>query len=277
MIWQYLYPHKLINKIAYYLGNSKILWLKNFLIKIFIKKYKVDLAESKIQNIKNFKTFNHFFTRKINRKIILDNHKIIAPADGIIQSCGKLNQEDALSIKKRHFLLNSLLADNKYFHQFTNGQYCTIYLAPKDYHRVHMPYIGKLLRMQFVPGKLFSVNNKSTNKINNIFSRNERIICYFESPIGIFAVILVGAIIVGSISTVWDGLITPPHRAKPFVRDYHDKDLIIKQGAELGFFAAGSTVITLLPNGCNMRFNAEAGSHIRMGDFIAFSDVFTSD
>lgn len=200
-----------------------------------------------------YPTYNDFFGRQLKpecRPIDDNPNSIVSPADGNIAQIGTIAEQKILQAKKHYYTLNSLLAnDSKLAATFMDGNFATIYLAPKDYHRIHMPVAGQLKKMLHVPGKLFSVNPVAAENIPDLFARNERVITIFDTEFGPMAVILVGAMIVGSIQTVWHGVITPPHKGTIRKWDYANQDISLAKGAELGRFKLGSTVILLLPKG----------------------------
>lgn len=250
---QSLLPHHLLSKFAYKLATVQNKTIKNMLIKLFIKKFNVDLSQAQIQDPTQYQNFNSFFTRKLlpaTRPIASpDTHNsIISPVDGTVLTLGEIKPNSLYQAKSKTYTLTSLLASKNLAELFHNGSYITQYLSPKDYHRVHMPYSGQLQQMIYVPGMLFSVNPISSNVIDSIFARNERVICLFKTDVGYMAVILVGAMLVGSMATSWHGVITPPHsnNSKEIKTwDYSDNPIEIKKAEEIGFFQMGSTVICL--------------------------------
>lgn len=246
---QYLLPHKIISLIAHLSANCKIIWVKNYLIGYFIKRYAVNMNEAIEADPFAYATYNQFFTRRLKpeaRPIDASPAAIVSPADGAIAQIGRINNEKIIQAKGHDYSVHDLLANDPCAEQFLNGSFATVYLAPKDYHRVHMPFNGKLLKMLYIPGKLFSVNNHAAENIPNVFARNERVAAIFDTAAGPMAVILVGAMIVGSIETTWAGQITPPHTSQIKNYNYANQDAIeIAKGAEMGLFKLGSTVIIL--------------------------------
>lgn len=241
---QYCVPQHFYTQLMGILGNIKWPWLKNYLIKIFIDKYQVDLSEAVIEDYRAYPTFNEFFTRYLKpsaRQFVSQENDIACPADGFISQLGDIDQETLFQAKGFYFNLTELLGGYRELSQpFIDGKFATIYLAPKNYHRVHMPLTGKLRETIYVPGKLFSVNQDTAAAVPHLFSRNERLICLFDTKIGPMAVILVGALIVGNIKTIWD---ETPRRKKISRQIYSGQE--IKIGAEMGHFLVGSTVIVL--------------------------------
>lgn len=204
------------------------------------------------QQADEFKNFNEFFTRKLKpeaRPITSLPKGIACPADGTLSQFGNIQQNRLIQAKNREFTLNTLLGnDQEKISTFRNGKFATVYLSPKDYHRVHMPLSGTLTNMTYIPGKLFSVNERTTQMENDLFARNERMIAYFETDFGPMAVIMVGAMIVAGINTVWSGTVTPNLQGA-YTANYSDRDqpVFLEKGEELGQFLLGSTVILLFP------------------------------
>ena len=199
----------------------------------------------------NYIHFNHFFTRELKpgvRPIAQEQDVIVCPIDGYISQIGKINSGDIFQAKNRNYDLDALLAmDNDMVHLFKDGLFATFYLSPKDYHRIHMPRDGKLTKMIYVPGRLFSVNTHTTRAVNRLFARNERVISLFETDIGPMAIIMVGAMLVSSMETVWAGEITPAKKREITNQSYleHNKKIQLQRGEEMGRFNMGSTVILL--------------------------------
>ena len=250
MLIQFLLPHHLLSKIAGFLAESKV--LKNFLILAFIRRYKVDISEAKITDASDYKTFNHFFTRELKpgaRLIDSSLDTVVSPADGKISAYGEIISSQLLQAKDHHFSLFDLLGGNKEVSKlFINGNYTTVYLSPKDYHRVHMPISGKLISTFYIPGSLFSVNEMTSESLPNLFARNERFVCLFQTRVGPMCLILVGAMIVGSIETTWgEGTFAKNNRDRVHATHYSslEKPIEFSKGQEMGRFKLGSTVITL--------------------------------
>ncbi len=244
-------PQHLLTDFAGFLANLKIRWIKNRLIQYFVWRYPVNLAEAANSNPYEYENFNAFFTRALKpsaRPIAPGIFDLVSPADGCISQLGNIDHHQIFQAKGHHFTVQDLLGgDQKLAETFIDGSFLTVYLAPKDYHRVHMPIDGHLLQMIYVPGKLFSVNFKTAACTPNLFAQNERVIAIFQTSIGKVAVILVGAMIVGSIETVWAGTILSPRQSS--VENWHyDQPIHLRRGEELGRFKLGSTVIVLLEN-----------------------------
>ena len=210
----------------------------------------VDWSESKLKSASDFETFNAFFTRELAvgvRPIDPDPSSFVSPSDGKISQCGRLTNDRILQAKGKHYSLRNLLANDPATNDFRNGFFHTIYLAPHDYHRVHMPMSGHLQRMIHVPGRVFSVAPYTVNSVPGLFTRNERVISLFQTSHGPMAVILVGALLVSSIETVWSGVVTPPRGKRVATGDWSRRDIQLEKGQEMGRFNMGSTVILLLP------------------------------
>lgn len=250
ILLQYLLPKHLLSRLFGKLASKELGFFTTFIIKIFIKKYNVDMQLAEHEDPNFYKTFNDFFTRKLKdeaRTIVQGTKELALPVDGMVSQIGDIKLGRLIQAKGHDFGLNALIGGNtEDSKHFKDGKFCTIYLAPKDYHRVHMPFDGTLEKMIFVPGQLFSVNPVTAENIDNLFSRNERVVCIFNTTIGKMAVILVGATIVASIDTVWAGTVAPntkEHVIKEY--NYQDQNISLKKGDELGKFKLGSTVICL--------------------------------
>lgn len=243
---QYLLPHHLLTAFAGFCAEIKINWIKDFLIFYFLKKYSINMSEALIENPYAYLSFNDFFTRKLKshlRPICDQQNAIVSPVDGTLSVIGTVQKQSLLQAKNMYFDLSSLLGEDKEaVAYFEKASYATLYLAPYDYHRIHMPFKGKLIKTIFVPGDLFSVNRMTAQLVPKLYSRNERLICLFETEIGIMAVILVGAMIVGSIQTVW---MKQPIKSRAILIEQPCEEISLEKGAELGLFKLGSTVILL--------------------------------
>lgn len=243
---QYILPQHLLSRLAGGLAESRTPWIKNFLIFVFMKRYNVDMSIAAIEDPYAYPTFNSFFIRALKkdaRPIDQEQHALVVPADGTIAQIGYVNKTSLLQAKNFNFNLSTLLADDASLTtDFTDGAFATFYLAPHNYHRVHMPLTGKLKKTIYVPGKLFSVNQVTAACIPNLYSRNERLICLFETEAGPLVIIFVGAMIVGSIQTIW---MNKPVRNKQIIVENFENNIEVAKGAELGYFKMGSTVILL--------------------------------
>ncbi|MFT5606159.1 MAG: phosphatidylserine decarboxylase [Paracoccaceae bacterium] len=273
IVIQYLLPQHLLSRLVGKLAETKIFWLKNLLVERFIKQYGVDMSEAAEEDHRYYATFNEFFTRKLKpgaRDICPVQSEIACPADGAISQLGDIRDGRIFQAKGHEFSLFTLLGDNNEDAlPFRNGKFATVYLSPKDYHRVHMPLDGKLITTHYIPGQLFSVNQNTAENVDNLFARNERLVCLFETPAGPMAMILVGAMIVAGIETVWGGQIAPPPKTVQSQR--FDKLLAVelKKGEEMGRFMLGSTVILLFgENAVEWLPAFDAGTETRMGETL---------
>jgi phosphatidylserine decarboxylase len=249
ILCQYLIPQRWLSRAAGAFANCSAAWCKDRLIRWFIKRYHVDMRIAANPDPRSYNTFNDFFTRPLaegQRPIAQQAKAIACPADGCISQLGTIQHGRIFQAKGQEYSLLELLGGDKTLaDQFQNGRFATVYLSPKDYHRVHMPLTGTLQTMIHVPGDLFSVNETTADHVPRLFARNERVVCIFSTAAGPMAVILVGAMIVASIETVWAGLVTPVQKQ---IRHWHyqnDTAITLEKGAELGRFKLGSTAIVL--------------------------------
>jgi len=268
-------PHHLLSSLMYSVARIETPFVKNTIISQVVKHFDVDMSEAIIEDPLVYKSFNNFFTRKLKtdaRPISPGESDIVSPVDGEVSQCGSIEEGLLLQAKGRHYSLESLLGgDSGMASAFENGNFSTIYLSPRDYHRIHMPADGHLVSMTHVPGRLFSVSQSTTNAVHNLFARNERLICQFKTDNGPMIMILVGAIFVGSMETVWSGLVTPAGR-RISRWDYDQrsvKQVFLRKGEEMGRFNMGSTVILLFP-GNRIAWDPDhvTGQHVRMGQRI---------
>ena len=269
--FQYLLPQHLLSTLMGRIAESHQPWLKNFLIRRFMKVYNIDLQEAVTQNPYDFPTFNSFFIRELKpelRPICPGKQDIASPVDGTISEIGYINQNQLLQAKNHYFDLETLLGNDKKLAQlFYNGAFATLYLAPHNYHRVHMPSTGQLEKTIYVPGKLFSVNRMTTELIPGLYSRNERFISIFNTDAGKIAVILVGAMIVGSIQTVW--MRAPIAHSSKIITEEFSNGPHLTKGDQLGFFSLGSTVIILSQqNTIEWSPSLQSNSLIKVGQFL---------
>jgi len=245
ILLQYIIPQHLLSRVVLKFTRLKLGVFTHWLIKRFINLYKVDMNIVESPNINDYNSFNHFFTRSLKATARpLAATDIISPVDGQISQIGQINNGSLIQAKGRDFQLDDLLAgQTDMVKLFKQGLFTTLYLAPKDYHRIHMPITGRLTDMVYVPGRLFSVNQRTSRAVPNLFARNERVICLFETELGPMAMILVGALFVGSIDTVWAGTIAPSRLSS--VKRWNYSEPVLERGAEMGRFNMGSTVIVL--------------------------------
>ena len=274
IFFQYLLPHHLLSRGVGILAQNHL--LRKFFIRTFIKRYKVDLSQAKIQDVEKFENFNAFFTRELQadaRPLPTAQGAIVCPADGAVSQLGDIADGNLLQAKGKHYSCQSLLAgDAQMAALFQSGKFATIYLSPRDYHRVHMPMAGILKKTIYVPGKLFSVNQTTAESVPNLFARNERLVCLFTTAAGPMAVILVGAMIVAGIDTVWAGEVCPMAGKRDIqITDYSNQIPAVQLplGGELGRFRLGSTAIVLFQHGA-MKFESslEATSSVAMGQLL---------
>ena len=247
---QYLLPHHLLSSLVHWFMRIRTGKVKNLQIALISELAKVDWSESKLKTVADFENFNAFFTRELSdgaRPIDPDPSTFVSPTDGKISQCGRLTSGRMLQAKGQHYSLRSLLANDPSASDFINGFFHTIYLSPRDYHRVHMPVDGQLQRMIHVPGRAFSVAPYAVRRVRGLFARNERVISLFNTSHGPMAVILVGAMLVSSMETTWSGVVTPPRAKRVTTGDWSRQDIHLKKGQEMGRFNMGSTVILLLP------------------------------
>ena len=269
---QYLLPHRFLSRLVHW--GTRWTWKpwKNLLIRRVVASYDVDLGEAETADFAAYPNFNAFFTRALKagaRPPDPDPDAILSPADGRISQAGAIDHGRIFQAKGFDFGTGELLADDARAAPFHDGSFATIYLSPRDYHRVHMPLAGELVETVHVPGRIFGVAPFAVDAIPRLFARNERLVCHFESALGPFAVVLVGAMLVSGVATVWDGVAIPPYAEAIVRRDYRGRGVWLKRGAELGRFEMGSTVIVLLPARLG-RLSAGLGPEqpVRMGQKV---------
>jgi phosphatidylserine decarboxylase len=272
---QYLLPKQALTALMGSLARTEGGGSTTAAIRWFINRYRVNMAEAADPNPAAYKSFNAFFTRALKpgaRPLAAADW--ICPVDGAISQFGKIEQGRLFQAKGHDYSATALVGgDGALAAHFQNGHFATLYLSPKDYHRIHMPRAGKLLRMIHVPGDLFSVNPATARGVPGLFARNERVVCVFdgdESQPGPWVLVLVGATIVGSMATVWHGVVNPPRPGSLREWAYQDKNITLKQGDEMGRFLLGSTVVMLMPPGPRS-FNPQwaPGKAIRLGEVMA--------
>lgn len=265
---QYLLPKRLLTVFAGQCANARARWWTRLVIPWFIARYGVNMAEA-AEPAAAYTCFNDFFTRALRDGARpLASADLVCPSDGAVIACGHIEAGRLLQAKGHRYSTRALVGgDARLAALFDDGQFATLYLSPKDYHRIHMPCDARLLRMTYVPGQLFSVNPRTTRGVPGLFARNERVVCLFESRLGLFAMVLVGATIVGSIATVWHGVVNPPRLAQ--VRDwrYDDAAITLRQGEEMGRFLLGSTVVMLFPKSVpRLRGDWLPGRSVQVGE-----------
>jgi phosphatidylserine decarboxylase len=268
---QYLLPKTLLTQLAGRFASAQLGDATHAAIRRFIARYGVDMAEAANPDITSYASFNDFFTRALREGARpLAHADYVCPVDGAISQFGPIERDQIFQAKGHAYSTRALLAgDAALAAEFENGQFATIYLSPKDYHRIHMPCAGRLQRMVYVPGDLFSVNPTTARGVPGLFARNERVVCLFDTARGPFVLVLVGATIVGSMATVWHGVVNPPRPGEIKRWDYADKPVDLPKGAEMGRFLLGSTVVLLWPKG-TLKFNPEwaPGGAVRMGQVM---------
>lgn len=252
VLLQYLLPHRLLSRVVY--RATRWTWRpwKNFLIGLVVRRFGVDMDEAAEPDPRAYAHFNAFFTRELRHGARLpdpDPRSVLSPADGRISQAGTIEDGRIFQAKGQWFSAAELLADDAAAAPYRHGRFATIYLSPRDYHRVHMPLDGELVATRHVPGRIFSVAPFTVEAIPRLFARNERLVCHFHGEHGPFVVVMVGALLVSSVSTVWDGLVIPPYARHVFERDERGRGLHLERGAEMARFNMGSTVIVLLPAG----------------------------
>ena len=266
---QYLVPQHALSSAIHWLTTRESPWLKNLLIKGFIRLYDIDLSEAARSNPEDYRSFNDFFTRALKPDARpIAEAPLVSPADGTISQSGRVDTNRLIQAKCHDYTLEALLGgDIHYAQQFYNGAYSVIYLSPRNYHRIHMPADGRLISMTYVPGDLFAVNPATVETVEGLFARNERLIIRFETEKGPLCLIMVGAIFVGSMETVWSGKMTPPYGPTLRHFDYRDQSLTFTKGEEIGRFNMGSTVIILTPeHGWTDMAQLPHPASIRMGE-----------
>ena len=274
VLMQYLLPQHLISRLVGVLAHSSIPAIKDPFIRTFIKHFKVNMDEAERQHASEFNSFNDFFTRRLKAGArLIDHHPkhLACPVDGAISQLGKIEGDHLFQAKGHKFSLTSLLGGNSELASaFIDGDFATIYLAPKDYHRIHMPCDGTLTHMVHVPGQLFSVNQATAAKVPSLFARNERVVAIFDTEFGPMAMVLVGAMIVASVETVWAGLVCPKGKAVSQFSYTNQDPILLKKGEEMGRFKLGSTVVMCLPKGASQwPKELSAGTTTRLGQMLA--------
>ncbi len=272
---QYVLPQHQLSKLMHTITRSRNPRLKNFLISNIIKLYNIDMSLALEEKPEAYETFNAFFTRELKpsvRPIATGAEDIACPVDGTVSQLGVIHDGEIFQAKGKSFTTKQLIGGNDAVaQQFKNGCFATIYLSPKDYHRIHSPLDAKLIGMSHIPGKLFSVNPATTRTVNGLFARNERVSSIFETPVGLMAVVMVGAIFVSSVDTVWSGTVVPPYAKTVRHWQYTEDEnrFTANKGDELGRFNMGSTVVLLFQEGSvNFSPTLSNGSTVKMGEKI---------
>lgn len=276
---QYLLPKQALTVLAGKLANLRGGRLTTAVIRWFIQRYGVDMGEAAAPDIASYATFNDFFTRPLRGGMRpLAQADLICPVDGAISQFGRIERNHIYQAKGHRYSTTALVGgDRDLAAGFENGHFATLYLSPKDYHRIHMPCDGRLTQMIYVPGSLFSVNPATVRGVPALFARNERVACVFDSPHGPFVLTLIGATIVGSMATAWHGTVNPPRSREIRKWRYGDGEVSLAQGDEMGRFQLGSTVVLLFPQ-CGLQFNPEWAPlrGVRLGETMAAVPAPTS-
>ncbi len=271
-LWQYPLPHHALSRMVGKLTHCKIPWVKNLLIRLFVLRFDIDVTEAANKEPAAYSCFNDFFTRALKpgvRPVATEKDTIVSPVDGTVSQIGSLTSQWLIQAKGRDYSASTLLGDQTLAKQFEDGEFTTLYLSPRDYHRVHMPMAGSLRQMIHIPGRLFSVNPATTASVENLFARNERVVCLFDTEVGPMAMVLVGALLVASIETVWHGVVTPPKRRTVQRWHYAENRIELQKGEEMGRFNMGSTVILLFPKGVIRWLQLSPGNKLHLGNPLA--------
>jgi len=272
VIPQYLLPKRVITVLAGKLANLRGGAFTHAVIRRFVAHYRVDMSEAAQSRIEQYPTFNDFFTRPLRTGVRpIADAPFVCPVDASVSQFGPIEHDQIFQAKGHSYSTRALVGgDQELAHRFDGGHFATLYLAPRDYHRIHMPCDGRLVRMIHVPGDLFSVNPLTARHVPNLFARNERVVCVFDTAVGPFVNVLVGATIVGSVATVWHGVVNPPRGAGIREWRYDDRSIALIKGQEMARFLLGSTVVMLFPKGVLTFVSDWAPSRpVRLGEPMA--------
>jgi phosphatidylserine decarboxylase len=273
---QYLMPKQLLTVLAGKFASARLGGLTTAVIRRFVARYGVNMQEAANPDIASYASFNEFFTRPLRESARpLVDADFICPVDGAISQFGAIERDSIFQAKGHSYTTTALVGgDADLAAQFADGSFATLYLSPRDYHRIHMPCAGRLRRMIYVPGELFSVNPTTARGVPGLFARNERVVCVFDSELGPFVLTLVGATIVGSMATVWHGVVNPPRSHSVCEWHYDSHEVLLQKGQEMGRFLLGSTVVMLFPKD-TLNFNPEwePAKAIRMGEAMGVKPV----
>lgn len=274
----YVLPHRLLSSLARRLAYSRTPWLKQWLIDTVVRRFGVDLGEAAEPDATKYPTFNAFFTRALKagaRVADADPRALLVPADGHVSQCGKIGHsaqepDTIFQAKGRSFTATELLGDAEAAKPFADGLFATVYLSPRDYHRVHMPWTGTLRETVHVPGRLFSVGTAAVRDVPRLFARNERLVCHFDTDFGPMACVMVGALLVSGVETAWSGVEIPEYASAITRKDWRGKGIVVERFAEMARFNYGSTVIVLLPPGVAKLDGAlKAEASVKLGQRLA--------
>lgn len=274
ILLQHILPQHLISRAVGAIAECKTPWVKDTFIGWFAKRYRVNMAEAKIEDLRQFPNFNAFFTRELKpdaRQFDLEADSICSPADGAVSQLGDIDYGRIFQAKGRGYALTTLLGGNtELADQFKNGSFATIYLSPRDYHRVHMPVTGTLRETIYIPGDLYSVNQTTAENVDQLFARNERLVAIFDTEFGPMAMVLVGAMIVAGIETVWAGQIAPQTKQPQRINYQPTTPITLNKGDEMGRFKLGSTVVLLFgKDAINWEQQLAAETPLQLGEVIA--------
>lgn len=273
---QYILPHHSLSRIVYAVMRCEVKWVKNFLIRLISRIAGINYSEALSADPADYPSFNAWFTRALKpgaRTFDTDPQAFLSPCDGKISETGCLHENRILQAKGKEYTVQDLLAKDPVCTQLSDGYFSTIYLSPKDYHRIHMPLSGRLQRMIHVPGRLFSVAPYTVRQVPGLFARNERVISIFETDSGPLVMVLVGAMLVSSTETVWAGEVTPSKNKDVTVTDYSEQNISLSKGDEMGRFNMGSTVILLMPSQTvHIIEGVKAGNSVNVGQVLAHLD-----
>lgn len=269
---QYLLPHHTLSRIVGYIAESELSFVKKPLMTFFLKRFGIDLSEAERENIEQYQNFNDFFTRSLKpgiRPLSGQANTWVSPVDAEVSQFGRIEGDTLVQAKGKAFSITQLLGgDTEQAKQYENGEFATLYLSPKDYHRIHMPLAGKLIKTTFIPGRLFSVNQLTASHVDRLFARNERLVCEFETEKGRMIMVLVGAMIVASIETAWSGIVAPYQR-RIRQQEYGAHQLSFERGEEIARFRLGSTVVLLTQSEALAWHNdIKKGAKVKLGQAL---------
>lgn len=271
VILQYVLPHRFLSSVVNWAARRTWAPWKNFLIELIVRRFDVDMDQAAEPDPRAYVHFNAFFTRALKagaRPLDANPDSLLCPADGRISQAGPIRAGRIFQAKGQDYSAAELLGEDAAAAPYADGEFATVYLAPRDYHRVHMPCAGELVETLHVPGRLFSVAPFAVQAIPRLFARNERLVCHFQGEHGPFVVVLVGAMLVSSVSTVWGDLEIPPYASHILRKDYRGTGIRLARGAEMGRFNMGSTVVLLFPPGGGKLESLAAEQAVRVGERI---------
>lgn len=268
IVLQYLLPHRLLTHVANGLARWRFTPWKNFFIGKIVAHFKPDMSEAVQEDPFAYPSFNEFFTRALKpgaRVPDADPRSLLSPCDGAVSQCGRIEAGSIFQAKGQSFTAAELLGDEAAAAPFNDGWFANFYLAPRDYHRVHMPWGGTLRETLHVPGRLFSVSPATARDVPRLFARNERLVCHFDTDFGPMAVVMVGALMVSGVETVWSGEEIPPYGHRLEHKNWRDKGIVLERFAEMARFNYGSTVLVLIPRDAGCIEPLQPEQHVRLG------------